>query len=93
MGIGICAMHYTGMAAMEMSPADHATTPVLFAASVAIAIVASLAALWIAFTLRGERNWMIYAKLGSAVIMGFAITGMHYTGHGGGALRTTTRSA
>ena len=26
MGIGICAMHYTGMAAMETSPADHATT-------------------------------------------------------------------
>jgi diguanylate cyclase (GGDEF)-like protein len=79
MGLGICAMHYTGMAAMETHP--HATyDPLLFAASVAIAIAAAIAALWIAFTLRGESPWMRYAKLGSAVIMGFAITGMHYTG-------------
>jgi diguanylate cyclase (GGDEF)-like protein len=79
MGAGICAMHYTGMAAMEMSPAiayDSAT----FAASVAIAVAASCAALWIAFTLRSDSAWMRYAKPGSAVIMGFAITGMHYTG-------------
>jgi diguanylate cyclase (GGDEF)-like protein len=79
MGIGICAMHYTGMAAMEMHPPIR-YEPWLFAASVAIAIVASLTALWIAFNLRKNENWMIYAKLGSAVIMGFAITGMHYTG-------------
>ena len=79
MGLGICAMHYTGMAAMEMSPPIR-YDPWLFAASVAIAIVAALAALWIAFHLRANENWMIYAKLGSAVIMGFAITGMHYTG-------------
>jgi NO-binding membrane sensor protein with MHYT domain len=79
MGLGICAMHYTGMAAMETHP--HATyDPLLFAASVAIAIVAAVAALWIAFTLRGASPWMRYAKLGSAVLMGFAITGMHYTG-------------
>src|SRR5258706_3637628 len=79
MGPGICAMHYTGMAAMQMSPPiiyDRA----LFAASVAIAIAAALAALCIAFTLRDNSGWMRYAKLGSAIIMGFAITGMHYTG-------------
>jgi diguanylate cyclase (GGDEF)-like protein len=79
MGLGICAMHYTGMAAMETYP--HAThDPLLVAASVAIAIAAALAALWIAFTLRAESEWTRYAKLGSAIIMGFAITGMHYTG-------------
>jgi diguanylate cyclase len=79
MGLGICSMHYTGMAAMETHP--HPTyDPLLFAASVAIAIAAALAALWIAFTLRGESEWTRYAKLGSAIIMGFAITGMHYTG-------------
>jgi diguanylate cyclase (GGDEF)-like protein len=79
MGFGISAMHYTGMAAMEMSPPIR-YDPLLFVASIAVAIGASLAALWIAFHLRANENWMMYAKLGSAVIMGFAITGMHYTG-------------
>ncbi|MEN3354461.1 MAG: diguanylate cyclase [Betaproteobacteria bacterium] len=79
MGLGICLMHYTGMAAMKMDP--HITyDAALFAASIAIAVAASHAALWIAFTLRGASDWIRYAKFGSAIIMGFAITGMHYTG-------------
>jgi diguanylate cyclase (GGDEF)-like protein len=79
MGTGIAAMHYTGMAAMQMSP-PIVYDPLLFATSVVIAIAASLAALWIAFTLRDNSGWMRYAQLGAAIIMGFAITGMHYTG-------------
>ena len=80
MGIGISAMHYTGMLAMRMSPPIH-YKPVLFIASVLIAIAASLAALWIATQLRQRTSgFAIIARLGSAVIMGFAITGMHYTG-------------
>jgi diguanylate cyclase (GGDEF)-like protein len=79
MGLGICAMHYTGMAAMEMSPGI-TYNPLLFLASVAIAIAAAFAALLIAFTLRDGGGWKRYAKLGSAVVMGIAITGMHYTG-------------
>jgi NO-binding membrane sensor protein with MHYT domain len=51
MGIGICAMHYTGMIAMRMSPPIQFEPP-LFIASVLIAISSSLAALWIAFRLR-----------------------------------------
>jgi NO-binding membrane sensor protein with MHYT domain len=80
MGIGISAMHYTGMFAMQMSPAIR-YDPLLFAASVLIAMGASLAALWIAFQLRMKRSKLaILAKLGSASVMGLAITGMHYTG-------------
>jgi diguanylate cyclase (GGDEF)-like protein len=63
-----------------MSPPIH-YTPVLFVASVLIAIAASLAALWIATQLRQRTSgFAIVARLGSAVIMGLAITGMHYTG-------------
>jgi diguanylate cyclase (GGDEF)-like protein len=80
MGVGICAMHYTGMAAMRMSPPIQ-YDPLLFIASVIIAITASLAALWIAFQLRQKYSLgALFAKLGSAVVMGFAIAGMHYTG-------------
>src|SRR5882724_5407051 len=80
MGIGICAMHYTGMVAMRMSPPIHYDPP-LFIASVLIAIGASFAALWIAFRLGKKYSSLaILAKLGSAGVMGLAIAGMHYTG-------------
>src|SRR5688572_8528201 len=80
MGVGISSMHYTGMASMRMSPAIQ-YDPLLFILSVIIAIVASLAALWIAFQLRKRYSLVaILAKLGSALVMGLAITGMHYTG-------------
>jgi diguanylate cyclase (GGDEF)-like protein len=79
MGLGIASMHYTGMAAMQTSPPIQYDA-LLFAASIVIAILASLAALAIAFTLRKDSLWMVYAKYIAAVIMGLAITGMHYTG-------------
>jgi PAS domain S-box-containing protein len=78
-GVGISAMHYTGMAAMQMFPSiDY--DPLLFATSVVIAIGAAIAALWIAFSLpygRGSKRWH---KIAAASVMGAAITGMHYTG-------------
>ncbi|HEY2338370.1 MAG TPA: EAL domain-containing protein [Burkholderiales bacterium] len=79
MGIGIASMHYTGMAAMETSPPIQ-YDPLLFSLSIVIAIIASLTALAIAFSLRGDSVWMIYAKYAAALVMGIAITGMHYTG-------------
>jgi NO-binding membrane sensor protein with MHYT domain/CheY-like chemotaxis protein len=79
MGIGINAMHYTGMAAMRMQPGIQYDVA-LFILSVAIAILASGAALWIAFRLRdGGRHVWIARGIG-AVVMGIAIAGMHYTG-------------
>jgi diguanylate cyclase (GGDEF)-like protein len=77
-GLGISSMHYTGMAAMEVFPPIR-YDPLLVAASIAIAIAAALAALWIAFTLRSRTGRGIAAKLCSALVMGFAIVGMHYT--------------
>ncbi|ADG17530.1 diguanylate cyclase/phosphodiesterase with MHYT sensor [Paraburkholderia atlantica] len=79
MGIGIAGMHYTGMAALRMAPAIH-YQPVWFAASVAIAIGASSAALWMARALSNEHERHIARKrLAAALVMGVAISGMHYT--------------
>ena len=80
MGFGIAGMHYTGMAAMRMQPGiDY--DPALFAASIVIAIVASNAALWIAHTLSDAAQTNVITKrICAAIVMGFAITGMHYTG-------------
>lgn len=79
MGIGIAAMHYTGMAAMLMRPPIQ-YDPWLFALSIAIAIGASGAALWIFFELRKSRTYVVLYRACAAVIMGAAISGMHYTG-------------
>jgi diguanylate cyclase (GGDEF)-like protein/PAS domain S-box-containing protein len=80
MGVGIAAMHYTGMAAMQMRPPIHYDA-LLFAVSVLIAMAAAVAALWIAFQLRSETILSAFwKKAGSALVMGAAISGMHYTG-------------
>jgi len=80
MGLGICAMHYSGMSAVQVLPAI-TYEPSLLLASGLIAIVASFAALWLFFRLRNGRSWqMRLARLGAAVVMGLAISGMHYTG-------------
>ena len=74
MGFGIAAMHYIGMAAMIMDAViDY--DPVLFSASVVIAVVAATAALWLAFNI--QAYWQ---KLLSAAVMAVAISGMHYVG-------------
>jgi NO-binding membrane sensor protein with MHYT domain/nitrogen-specific signal transduction histidine kinase/ActR/RegA family two-component response regulator len=79
MGLGISAMHYIGMAAMR----EHAGISYDFlflALSLVIAIGASTAALWLAF-----RTKDLGQKLVAAVVMGVAISGMHYS-----AMRGTT---
>jgi len=80
MGLGIAAMHYSGMQAMQMFPAiDY--NPWVVALSVAIAIAASITALWIAFTLQADDlSHLLLRRVGAASVMGLAITGMHFTG-------------
>jgi NO-binding membrane sensor protein with MHYT domain/nitrogen-specific signal transduction histidine kinase/CheY-like chemotaxis protein len=80
MGAGICAMHYLGMAALDMSPPIDWSAP-LVAASAAVAVLASAAALMIFFGLRlvSRRHELAY-QVAAATVMGFAISGMHYTG-------------
>src|SRR3984893_12658549 len=79
MGLGIVAMHYTGMAAMRTN-ADLSYDRLFVALTVVIAIGASTAALWLAF-----RTTDLGPKLVAAVAMGGAISGMHYS-----AMRGTT---
>ncbi|WP_350357062.1 MHYT domain-containing protein, partial [Escherichia coli] len=45
-----------------------------------IAVLASGVALWIAFRLRRQSRRVRALRAGSAVVMGVAIVGMHYTG-------------
>jgi two-component system, cell cycle sensor histidine kinase and response regulator CckA len=80
MGPAIAGMHYIGMAAMRM-PAAIEYNSRLVTLSVVIAVSASLAALRLFVEFRDDRvprpAWL---KPASAVLMGAAISGMHYTG-------------
>src|SRR6266487_258507 len=73
MGLGIVAMHYTGMAAMR-GHAEFSYDRLYVALSIVIAIGASTAALWLAL-----RTTDLGQKLVAAAVMGLAISGMHYT--------------
>ncbi|RKR92612.1 NO-binding membrane sensor protein with MHYT domain [Micromonospora pisi] len=73
-GLGVAAMHYVGMAAMRLNGhVAYGRDRVI--ASVVIAVVAATVALWLAVTVRGR-----WAIAGSALVMGIAVSGMHYTG-------------
>src|SRR5467141_4490848 len=77
MGLGIAAMHYIGMAGMR-EHVELSYDRMFVALSLIIAIGASTAALWLAF-----RTTDLGQKLIAAVVMGLAISGMHYTAMGG----------
>jgi signal transduction histidine kinase/NO-binding membrane sensor protein with MHYT domain/DNA-binding response OmpR family regulator len=79
LGIAIPAMHYTGMAGMNGVSIRY--YPSLFILSVLVAVVAAIAALWLsAYSDQGKYSRRIRLKIVSALIMGVAICGMHYTG-------------
>ena len=83
MGAGVAGMHYMGMEAMLM-PANIEYNLNILIISVVIAVAAAFAALWMAFHLHG-----VWQKLGSALIMGVAVCGMHYTGMAAASYRHT----
>jgi PAS domain S-box-containing protein len=79
MGGGIAGMHYVDMAAMRL-PAVIRFSPFLVTLSVSLAILFSLVALLIAFGLREQDKGTALRKIGGAVVMGAAISAVHYTG-------------
>jgi len=79
-GAGIGAMHYTGMAAMEMAPLLR-YDPLWFGASIVVAVLLAMLALWVRFGLE-HRVPPLAAVLLGGLVMGCAIAGMHYTAMG-----------
>jgi NO-binding membrane sensor protein with MHYT domain len=73
-GLGIASMHYLGMAGMRLNGKLEYNTFTV-GVSVVIAMVAATAALWAAGQVRGFL-WSV----GASLVMGLAVSGMHYTG-------------
>ncbi|MFJ6936226.1 MHYT domain-containing protein [Streptomyces sp. NPDC101132] len=72
-GLGVASMHYLGMAGMRLRGHLEYDTKVV-ALSVVIAVVAATAALWAAVSVRG-----FLPAVGASLVMGGAVSGMHYT--------------
>jgi NO-binding membrane sensor protein with MHYT domain len=72
---GVCAMHYMGMEATHIQGTTHYYNSGMVFGSVVIALVACIAALWIAFNV--ERDYM---QVLSSIIAAVAVCGMHYCG-------------
>src|SRR5262245_57407063 len=72
MGSGIAGMHYLGMSAIRGCGLNYDYG--LVAASIGIAVVASMAALWFAFYKR-----TLLMTVAGGVVQGLAIASMHYT--------------
>ena len=73
-GLGVAATHYLGMAAMSMRDSMSYSVPLVLLSAL-IAIVGGTAALW-----AGTRVNSLGATVGAAMILGVAVSGMHYTG-------------
>ncbi|WP_406101091.1 hypothetical protein OG698_02305 [Streptomyces sp. NBC_01003] len=73
-GLGVAAMHYIGMAAVQLN-GTISYDPAVVTASVVIAIAAASAALWAALSVRGPAVAAV-----AALVMGLAVSSMHYTG-------------
>ncbi|MFI2199375.1 MHYT domain-containing protein [Streptomyces sp. NPDC020192] len=73
-GLGVASMHYLGMAGVHFHGRFTYNT-LTVAASVVIAVVAATAALWAAGRVQGFL-WSV----GASLVMGLAVSGMHYMG-------------
>jgi len=80
MGLGLCVMHYTGMAALDMAPGI-VWNRALVSASALLAVAASAAALVLFFRLRrvAEPRRRAVLQVAAAAVLGSAFAGIHYT--------------
>lgn len=81
-GAGIGTMHYVGMAAMEMAVLLRYDL-LMFCVSILVAVILAILSLWISFGLdqfSTKTQSQSSKMLISSVVMGAAISGMHYTG-------------
>ncbi|MET7272667.1 MULTISPECIES: MHYT domain-containing protein [Streptomyces] len=82
-GLGVASMHYLGMAAVRLH--GHVSyDPTRVALSVVIAVVAATAALWAALNIRSP-----LAVTLASLLMGAAVSSMHYTGMFAVSVRVT----
>ncbi|MEB8341144.1 MHYT domain-containing protein [Streptomyces endophyticus] len=86
-GVGVASMHYLGMAALRLH-GQVGYDPLLVALSVVIAVVAATAALWAALNIKSPGAVAV-----ASLVMGGAVSSMHYTGMMAVSVRVTPSTA
>ena len=93
MALAIAAMHYLGMASMEMQATISWNLP-LVVLSVLIGFAASFFALWLVMMIGRERFQLsVRVRLGAATLLGVGVAGLHYTGMLAATFHATRMSA
>ena len=89
MGFAVAAMHYLGMASMQMAAVIHWNIALVIA-SVAIGFVASLFALWLIVHIRlSADGFGLSRRLLAAVLLGLGVAGLHYIAMAASTFRPT----
>jgi diguanylate cyclase (GGDEF)-like protein len=79
MGLAVAAMHYLGMASMQMAAHIHWNI-LLVAASIAIGLIASLIALSLFARIgSGAGGFGFMRRVAAAILLGVGVAGLHYT--------------
>lgn len=78
-GLGISAMHYIGMEAMQTNLVVR-YEPFTFALSILVAITLAILAVWVRYRLKHTSLSAFRRLIISGAVMGLAIAGMHYIG-------------
>ncbi|MGI5448464.1 MHYT domain-containing protein [Streptomyces sp. CA-243310] len=80
-GLGVASMHYLGMAALRLH-GEVSYDPPVVGLSVVVAVIAATVALWAALNITSPM-----AVAGASLVMGAAVSSMHYTGMAAVAVR------
>jgi len=88
LGSGVAGLHYLGMSAMRMA-AMYVLNAWIVAAAVALGILFATVGMWLGYGFRDEPEYTVWKKLGSSVLMGAAVSSMHYTGMASATFRSS----
>ncbi|PWS56059.1 PAS domain S-box protein [Pseudoalteromonas sp. meg-B1] len=90
-GAGVGTMHYSGMAAMQLSPLLR-YDPIWFSASIVVAVLLSFISLYVRFHLPAyfKKLTPVHNRIICALILGLAVAGMHYMGMAAARFIATT---
>jgi len=92
MGSGIAGLHYIAMAAMRLAAMCRYDF-VLVTLSVMLAVLFSLIGLRLAFQFREDGRGVVARRMAAAIVMGAAVSAMHYTGMAAASFSHSTAPA
>lgn len=91
LGCGVVALHFMGMGAMRMA-ASRMYNPSIVAASVVLGILFAVGGMWLGSYFRDELKRTEWGLMGASLLMGTAISAMHYTAMAAASFTPSTLS-